>query len=238
MHKLLLLLIFPFLIGCLNPSQRFDPIVVKDPDVKTATKDDLTSSTNLMQSQIQGIGATIGQLANKMSLIDGDLLKIQNSLNIMATATAIADIKTDIRSSIHAILDVKTRLDAKIEAVAQIETKLSAMADVSAKLDAQATMLAQLESKIQGQAGLFNKMDELRNDVKSGRDSVVTTIQFTDNVMKTIIYGNLFYAGVIIVIVVAISIVLLVLTSNSRKRAEERYRMERDHRVTLQRGGE
>jgi hypothetical protein len=207
------------------------PIVIthKEPDVKVATRDDLTTSTNSLQTQIQGIGATIGQLANKMSLVEGDLLKIQNSLEIKASATAIAELQTDVRASIKAITDVKLQFDAEINAIT----------DIKAQLNAQANLFAQLEAKLQGQVGLSNKIDELKNEVSSGRDSVVTTIQFTDNVMKTIIYGNLFYAGIIIVIVVSICVVIIVLMSNSRKRAEDRYKMERDHRMTfnVQRGG-
>ena len=245
MRKLALLFIF-LLTGCLDPEQRQTaPIIEKPstPDVKVATKDDVTASTNALQTQVQGIGFSMGQLANKMSLIDGDLLKIQNSLEIKASATAVADLKASLQATMDVVANVRNdlklmaQIDAKLSALTQIDAKLNAFNDLKVKLDAQTQLMTDLEAKVNAQAGLLNKIDELKNDVKSGRDSVVTTIQFTDNVMKTIVYGNLFYACIIVVIITAVCVVVVVLMSNSRKRAEDRYQQERTQRLTLERGG-
>ena len=236
MRRLIFFLLF-ILPGCLNPQQSMPPLPVEkkaEPEVveekRPATKGDVaavTTSSNVLQTQVQGIGVSLGQLANKVVGIEGDLLKIQNSLEIRASATAVADIKTTLQNTITAVAEVKN--DLKL--ITEINAKLSAFTEIKAKLDAQAQFLTTLEAKINGQAGLSNKIEELKTDVKSGRDSVVVTTQFSTNVMKTIIYGNLFYAGVIIVIVLVIGVVIVILGERSRKRADERYQVERNLRL-------
>lgn len=213
------------------------PAIVETPkaetksDVKSDTKtEELLKSNNVIQNQVTGLNLSLNQLATKMTGVEGDLLKIQNSLNVQTTASA--ELQTTIKSTITAVADVKNELTAHIKTTIELNSK------IENNMQAQVKAVADLEATIKGlasaQVGFGNKLEsrveELSQKVSAGRDSVVSTVNFSQDVMKTIVYGNLFYMIVIVVIVLSIAAVMVVLINHSRGRAEKRYEDEKSER--------
>jgi len=240
MWRIRCILLIPLLgAGCLSNTgghqQNTAPVIEVKPsnDPGTATKSDLTASSNQIQNQITGLGANIGQLATKMSAFEGDLLRIRTRLE--ANINNNLDLKAEMKNNVN--------LQAALQA--KITNQMQAMAELKAELKAQVQATAELRAELQAvgaaQAGIANKfeskIDQLTQHVSSGRDSIVSTTQFNDDMMKTIIWGNALYAGIIVTIIIACMAVVLILSKRSRERAERRYlqqmqeRMEKDKMI-------
>lgn len=217
------LLLITFLCGCVDHRPRqadslnvtsTQPERLDFKGVETATQDTLkavkdfhaenTSSANAVQNSISGIGANLGKLAEKVQGFGGDLAHLsatmENTLNVQTSARA------ELASSIEA--KVSSAVQSSVAASASLNA--SAIADLMAKVDVMA----------QAQAGLSNRIESMQQTVSSGRDSIVSTVQFSQQMADTIAKS---YDSMLQIVGVMCGVICVMLEA-SRRRAESRFR--------------
>lgn len=180
----------------------------------------VTSSNNANQNNITGLGANVNKLAEDMSLVKGDLAHIEANI----TTKVDASLEAKFQSVVKANADLRLELNQNANAYAQATATLKqTIGDLSAKIDAQA----------KGQIAYEARMEELKQDIKAGRDAITTNIQYTDNMMNTVI--GAYKAMLLIVVIFAVLIIIIIweLNSASRKRADERSLHDRSERKDL-----
>lgn len=182
--------------------------------------EDITSSNNANQNTITGLGANVNKLAEKIQGFGGDLAHVEASV----TAKFDASIETKFQAVVKQNAELKIEMSNSANAYAQATATLKqTIGDLSAKVDAQA----------KGQLAYEARMEELKQDIKAGRDAITTNIQYTDNMMNTVL--GAYKAMIAIVMVGALLLVAVVweLTRRSRDRAEMRYHQESTERKVL-----
>lgn len=182
------------------------------PDLDAAVSkihDDLTSSNNANQNNITGLGANINKLAEKVQGFGGDLAHVESSITTKFDATLEAKFSAVVKANAELKLEINQNANAYAQATATLKQTIG---DLSAKVDAQAKAQLAYEAR----------MEELKQDIKAGHDAITTNIQYTDNMMNTVL--GAYRSMIVIVVVGALLLVVVIweLTRRSRDRAEKR----------------
>ena len=109
-------------------------------------------------------------------------------------------------------------MSANIDFKNQFQASANTNAQAVARLKTE--LMSQLNAMAQAQVGYQNKLDSMQQTVKSGRDSVVENIQFTQNMVDTIKSGN----ETLYKTVLAPCAVILGISECSRRRADKRHK--------------
>jgi len=170
-------------------------------------RSEFQSSNNVTKNEIQGLGVQITRVAEKVQGFGGDLLRLENSLNVAVENTA--NIKAEVNQK------VQTEADLRATAIANLEARIT----------------ANLEQRVQAQvqAGFANRSESNQTTVKAGGDSSIT--QFTSQMQavfersfSTTVYVVAFMSVLNFLSCLCLCAMIVVLVEASRRRAEERHR--------------
>lgn len=205
--------------GCAPERPHPDPTPVPTSSTGGTTKTDLdaavskitehiTSSNNANQNNITGLGANVNKLAEDMSLVKGDLAHVEANITTKVDASLEAKFSAVVKANAELKLEMSNNANAYAQATATLKQTIG---DLTAKVDAQAKAQIAYEAR----------MEELKQDIKAGRDAITTNIQYTDNMMNTVL--GAYRAMIVIVVVGALLLVVIIweLTRRSRDRAEK-----------------
>lgn len=184
-------------------------------DATPAALRDVTASNNATQQSLTGFGVQVSKIAESFKLFGDSLAHVE------------ARVESNVKASAVLNADVRNTLETKLEVHASNQMKL--LSDFEAKMDAKFT------AQGAGMAGLRNELSMLTQNVSSGRDSNVQTINFSKEMRDTLIQSYesqvkiiIYFCGALTTIVSAIVTglcgVMTAMAQGSRKREEQRHK--------------
>jgi len=138
-------------------------------DTEELKKEILASSNNTASQMTGALNLSVSKLADQMKGVEaniGKLLEINNTLTatlnskVEANATAIADFKLTLQSTIALTSEIK----ASLQAITNIQNSMSA------DLKVMNSMSADLKANASAVIGIGNKLENLNQNLSSGRD--------------------------------------------------------------------
>lgn len=205
------------------------PMPVTKEDVATAVKEqadglrrDVSTSQNAIQQNIQSlVAAPIGKLSDdliKATIELKDLLHVEFS-------SKIGQIKNDLAASVASNNELRAMLKVQMEMNTNLQAQLNAQVEANVKLSANV------------QAGFNNKLDtvsnELKSDIKAGRDANSSVVQFNKEMLDALRSANevsvssirntsLMVLGILLIAAVAVGVILWLRGSHAEDRAAKK----------------
>lgn len=153
--------------------------------IKDNVRKDMDVSQNAIQQNLQSLlGVSVGKLSD-------DLIKANMELKDLLHAeisTKIGEIQNNMSASLASNNDLRAMIKAQMELNAKLEADIRAQVEINAKLEAKVSIYAA------GQAGVNNKLDqyqnELKQELKAGRDVNNSTVQFNKEMLEALRSAN------------------------------------------------
>lgn len=223
-----MLTLLPVLAGCVadHPQRQADAVTqVSSPaPVTTATASppalaapspafekavsDIISSNANSQNSINGLGANVGKLADKLQGFGGDLAHLQSEIAINANAQA----------------NLKAQVSAQAEVINKLNVQVQNLINVNNRLE------FQLDGLVRVNTGLTNEVREQK--VTAGHDAITTNNELTKETVQIVQHANnvtwwttVIMSTVIVKVLAICSVVMLRMKEASRRRAEDRFNL-------------